>query len=381
MGEPKIIGVHELPRRTMPGVGLIEVFEEAAQGAIVDAGIDTRAIDGLFLTNLPGLVPAFTLAQHLGIEPRWSDSTRIGGTAALAQVMRAATAIRAGKLRAALVVYGSLSRSERKEIGTGGVMGEIAEDRETIFGPTVSSRYAMFAQRHVHRYGTTMEQLAAPAVASRQWAKLNDTAIRTDPLTVDEVLAAPSVASPLTVPMCCVITDGGGAVLLADESVARDAKRPAIRILGAGEQLVHRDYTSDFDFSESAVRAAAATAFGESGLRPADMDLCTIYDSFTITVMTALEDAGFCPKGEAGAFVADGKLGPRGALPTNPDGGGLSTNHPGMRGIFLIIEMVRQLRREAGARQVPDTEVGAAIGLGGTLDARHASGVLVLGRD
>jgi len=375
-----IVGAYELPERVIPNKNLINVFEQASRGAIVDAGIDVSDIDGLFLSNLPGLVPAFTLAEHLGIEPRWTDSTRIGGTTGLASVLHAVAAIRAGKCRAALIVYGSLSRSMRVAIGTGGVLQEISEERETVYGPTVSSRYGMFARRHMYEFGTTLEQLAAPAVSAREWAQLNETSVRRELLTVADILAAPRIADPLTLPMCCVITDGGGAVIVAREDLATDVARPAIRILGAGEHTVHRDVVSKVPFTTTAVKLAASDAFKEAGLRPDEMDLCTVYDSFTITVITALEDAGFCPKGEGGPFVEGGRLGPHGSLPTNPDGGGLATNHPGMRGVFLIVELVRQLRGEAGARQVPNARLGVAIGVGGTIDSRHASGVLVLGR-
>jgi acetyl-CoA acetyltransferase len=187
------------------------------------------------------------------------------------------------------------------------------------------------------------------------------------------------VATPLTAGMCCVITDGGGALVVARNDIARDCRAGAVRILGAGEYLAHRDTSSALRFTESAARMSGAAAFRESGLAPRDVDFCMLYDSFTITVLTLLEDLGFCAKGEGGAFAASGVLRPGGSLPTNMDGGGLRNNHPGMRGIFLVIETVRQLRGEAGARQVKDAKVGLACGIGGTLDARHGSGTLILG--
>jgi acetyl-CoA C-acetyltransferase len=377
MGVPVIVGIHEIARRTIPDLRLIDVFEEAARGAMIDAGLAANDIDGLFVSNLPGLAPAFTLAQHLGIEPRWSDTTRIGGAAPIAHVMHAAAAIRAGRVRAALIVYGSLSRSQRIEIGTGDLMREAGAAEQEWVGATITSRYAMFARRHMHDYGTTLEQLAAPTVASRRWAQLNADAIRREPTSIDDVLRSRIVATPLTAAMCCVISDGGGAVIVADAAVATDASTRPVQILGAGEQMAHGGDRQDR--THSAVRSAAQAAFGEAGVGPNEMDLCTVYDSFTITVIAALEDAGFCAKGDGGQFVEDGRLGPGGALPTNPDGGGLSANHPGMRGIFLVIELVRQLRQEAGGRQVADARLGVAIGVGGTLDDRHASSVLVLG--
>lgn len=376
--DPVIVGAYEIPDRVIPDTDLINVFERAARGAILDAGIDPKVIDGLFFTNLPGRLPAHVLAEHLGVEPRWADSTGLGGPTSLVSVQRAAAAIRAGKCSVALVVYGSLTRSLRTPLGTGGAPEGAAEERDAVYGPTVSSRYGMFALRHMHEFGTTPEQLAEPAVAARLWAQLNETAIRKNLLTTAEVLGSTMIATPLTAPMCCVITDGGGAVIVARADVAGTSPARAVHILGSGERTAHRDTVSVTGFTTSAAYHAAKDAFGEAGVAPSEMNLCTVYDSFTITVITALEDAGFCRKGEGGAFVEGGRLGPGGALPTNPDGGGLATNHPGMRGIFLIIELVRQLRGEAGRRQVNGAALGVAIGIGGTLDSRHTAGVLVL---
>jgi acetyl-CoA acetyltransferase len=377
---PAIIGAYEIEDRLIPNTDLANVYERAARGAILDAGIEPRAIDGLFLSNFPGRMPALALSEQLGLEPRWADSTSLGGTTGLTSVHRAVAAIREGRCSVALIVYGSLNRSSRTELGTGGGPAGIVEDREIVYGHTIAARYGLFAHRHMHEFGTTPEQLAAPAVAARQWAQLNETAVRRDPITSAEVLDATMIATPLTLPMCCVITDGGGAIVVAASEIADPAGSRAVKILGSGERTIHRDVVSATGFTTSAVHHAAKDAFGEAGLAPSEMDLCTVYDSFTITVITALEDAGFCPKGEGGAFVEDGRLGPGGALPTNPDGGGLATNHPGMRGIFLIVELVRQLRGEAGPRQVDGASLGAALGIGGTLDSQHGGGALVLGR-
>ncbi|MGB8361509.1 MAG: acetyl-CoA acetyltransferase, partial [Acidimicrobiia bacterium] len=198
--------------------------------------------------------------------------------------------------------------------------------------------------------------------------------------SVGDVLAAEEISSPLTVPMCCVITDGGGALVVASEAVAKSVGDRAVTVLGTGEAIGHGAPPEPAGFTTTAVSRSAHQAFGEAGVGPGEIDLCTIYDSFTITVITALEDAGFCAKGEGGAFVEGGRLGPGGSLPTNPDGGGLATNHPGMRGIFLVIEAVRQLRHEAGARQVPDAGLAFVQGVGGTIDSRHGAASLVLGR-
>lgn len=374
-----IVGAYEIPERALPDMPLIEVFAMAARGALADAGLHARQVDGLFMANLPGLVPALTLAEYMGIEPRWSDTTRIGGTAFLAHVHHAVLAIEAGACSVALVVYGSLSRSRRVGIGTGGVMDEIADERETLHGATIAARYALFASRHMHEFGTTPEQLAAPAVAASEWGARNPQAFKRGTLSVNEVLSSAMIANPLTAGMCCVITDGGGAVVVAREDIARDCRAGAVRILGTGESLTHRDTSSALRFTESGALRSGAAAFLDSGLTPRDVDFCMLYDSFTITVITLLEELGFCAKGEGGAFAASGALRPGGALPTNMDGGGLRNNHPGMRGIFLIVEAVKQLRGEAGARQVPNAKVGLASGIGGTLDSRHGAATLILG--
>ena len=362
----------------MPDRALVEVFGAAARGALADAGLQARHVDGLFMANLPGLVPALALSEYLGIEPRWSDATRIGGTAFVAHVHHAIRAIDAGACSVALIVYGSLSRSARVGIGTGGVMEDIADERETVHGATVAARYAMFADRHAFEFGTTAEQLAAPAVSASEWGAMNPLALRRERLTLAQVLASPMIAEPLTAAMCCVITDGGGAVVIAREDIAKDCRKAPIRVLGSGERVAHRDTTSRLAFTESAARFSGKAAFDEAGVSHREIDFCMLYDSFTITLITMLEDLGFCGKGEGGAFVATGALGPGGPLPTNMDGGGLRNNHPGMRGIFLIIEAVRQLRGECGPRQIAGAKLGLVNGIGGTLDGRHASATLLL---
>ena len=243
-----IVGAYEIPERALPDMPLIEVFSMAARGALADAGLHARQVDGLFMANLPGLVPALTLAEYMGIEPRWSDTTRIGGTAFLAHVHHAVLAIEAGACSVALVVYGSLSRSGRVGIGTGGVMDEIADERETLHGATIAARYALFASRHMHEFGTTPEQLAAPAVAASEWGARNPQAFKRGTLSVDEVLSSAMIANPLTAGMCCVITDGGGAVVVARGDIARDCRAGAVRILGTGESLTHRDTSSALRF-------------------------------------------------------------------------------------------------------------------------------------
>jgi acetyl-CoA acetyltransferase len=374
-----IVGAYEISERVIPNTALIDVFGRAAHGALEDAGLKPRDVDGLFMANLPGLVPALVFSEYLGIEPRWSDTTRIGGTAFLAHVHHAVRAIESGACNVALIVYGSLSRSGHVAIGTGGVMEDIADERETIHGATIAARYAMFASAHMKAYGTTREQIAAPTVAISKWGAMNPNAFRKEQVTLEQVMAAPMVADPLTAAMCCVITDGGGAVVVAKSDIGRNCRKGSIRILGSGESLGTRDTSSRLSITESASRFSGQAAFAQAGVSQKDVDFCMIYDSFTITIITALEDLGFCKKGEGGAFVESGVLGPGGKLPTNMDGGGLRNNHPGMRGIFLIIEAVKQLRGECGNRQIPNAKVGLVNGIGGTLDARHGAATLILG--
>jgi acetyl-CoA C-acetyltransferase len=243
----------------------------------------------------------------------------------------------------------------------------------------VVGSYALVATRHMHEYGTTSEQLAEIAVTMRRHAALNLQAKYRDPITVEDVLASRMISSPLHLLDCCVISDGGGAVVLTSLEHARDLRRPPVVLLGGAEAVRHGG-SGTGDLLDVAATQSGPLAFARAGLRPDDVDVCAVYDSYTITVLTTLEALGFCRPGEGGAFCAGGRIGLGGALPVNPDGGGLSSNHPGMRGIFLVIEATRQLRGECGARQVPDAEVAVVHGTGGLLGQRHSGVTLLLGR-
>jgi acetyl-CoA C-acetyltransferase len=308
------------------------------------------------------------------------DSQSIGGSSFVSHCLHAAAALAAGLCRVALVTYGSTAASERFAIGTGGAsVFDPPDSFEAPFGPTIVGSYALVAQRHMHEYGTTSEQLAEIAVTTRRHAGLNPDAKYREPITVEDVLASRMISSPLHLLDCCVISDGGGALVLTTLERARDLRRPPVVILGGAEALRHAE-VGRRDLLDVAAAQSGPLALARAGVRHGDIDVCTIYDSYTITVLVTLEALGFCRPGEGGSFVADGRIGLGGALPVNPDGGGLSSNHPGMRGIFLVIEATRQLRGECGARQVDGARVALVHGTGGMLGQRHSGVTLVLGR-
>jgi acetyl-CoA acetyltransferase len=319
------------------------------------------------------------LCEYLQIFPRYTDSTSIGGSSFEAHLNHAVAAIRAGKCEVALITYASTQLSSRgRTIGTGGRPASIPEDTyESPYGNTLVGAYAMAAHRHMHQYGTTSEQLAEIAVVTRRHAGLNPLAMYRKPITVQDVLNSRLIADPLHLLDCCVVSDGGGAILVTTEERARDLKQRPIFVLGSSESHTHAHISQMPDLTVTAAAMTAPRAFAEAGVTPNDIDMAMIYDSFTITVLILLEDLGFCKKGEGGAFVQDGRIALGGQLPINTDGGGLSSNHPGMRGIFLIIEAVRQLRGQCGPRQVEGAQIALAHGSGGLLSSQATT---ILGR-
>jgi acetyl-CoA acetyltransferase len=316
------------------------------------------------------------------LKPRWLDGTNIGGSSFLAHAAHAAAAIHAGQCEVALVLYGSTAASNSLAIGTG--LGGGGRDPGQAFvapyGLTTVGSYALVARRHMERYGTKPEELAEIAVTMRRHAGLNPEAKMRKPITVADVLASRMISEPLHLLDCCIISDGGGALVITSTERARGLRKGAVQVLGTGEAVAHQELGAP-DLLTIAARQSGAHALGMAGVRHADLDLCTIYDSFTITVLATLENLGFCKPGEGGSFVSGGRIGLGGELPVNPDGGGLSSNHPGMRGIFLAIEAVRQLRGECGHRQVEGAKLALAHGTGGTLGVAHSGATLVLGRD
>jgi acetyl-CoA C-acetyltransferase len=374
-----IAGVHEFPERKTARSAL-EIQAVSALAALRDAGLEPRDVDGYFTAAGSGGTGPLPILDYLNLNPRWVDGTSVGGASFVVHAQHAATAISQGRCRVALITYGSTARSSGVAVGTRErIAGDYLDQFEGIYGTTTVGLYAMVAQRHMHEYGTTGAQLAQIAVASRRHAGLNPAALYRDPITVEDVLRSPIISSPLHLLDCCVITDGGGAVVLVHPDMARSLPNPGVRILGAAEAVAHTA-AGQRDYLVSAAAQSGPRALGEAGISPGDIDLAMIYDSFTITVLVTLEDLGFCKKGEGGRFAEGGRLELGGELPINTDGGGLSSNHPGMRGIFLIIEAVRQLRGECGERQVKDCRLALVHGTGGALGSRHSGATLVLGR-
>jgi len=375
-----IAGVFEHPSRFAPDKSMFQLQAEAARGALADAGLTIKDVDGLLSTGIGmSAMGVIGLADYLNLTPNYLDSTSIGGSSFVAHVAHAAAAIAAGLCNVALITYGSTAASSRFAIGTGGLGGnpDPCDQYEIPFGPTTVGSYAMVAQRHMHDYGTTSEQLAEIAVTTRFHASMNPQAKYREPLTIEDVLASRIISSPLHLLDCCIISDGAGAIVVTSAERARDMRKQPVYLLGAGETARHTG-RGGRDYLEMAAAQSGKLAFERAGVSHSDIDLAMIYDSFTITVLLTLENLGFCKRGEGGAFVSGGRLRFDGELPVNTDGGGLSSNHPGMRGIFLVIEAVRQLRGEGGPRQVKDCKTALVHGTGGTLGIRHSGATLIL---
>jgi acetyl-CoA acetyltransferase len=367
-GQVAIVGAAESDLgKVAPGLGAIDLMAQAVGRALDDCGLALADVDGVFATTSQSRMPTLALCEYLGISPRYHDATNMGGASFMSMVAHAQAAIAAGLCEVAVIAYGSTQRS----MGRANVAAPDANPHETPYKPLyTASSYALAASRHMHVHGTTREQLAQIAVAARQWALLNPVAWEKKPLTVTDVLASPMISDPLTLRDCCLVTDGGGAIVLTRAARARDLRMPPAYVLGVGEALGHYSISSMPDLTTTAAVQSGRQAYRMAGLAPSDMDVLQLYDAFTITTLLFLEDLGFCPKGEGGRFVEQGRIAPGGALPVNTSGGGLSYCHPGMYGIFALIEAVRQLRGECGARQVPGCATALAHGNGGTLSSQ-----------
>ncbi|MGH3386098.1 MAG: acetyl-CoA acetyltransferase [Nocardioidaceae bacterium] len=378
--QPAIVGVSESDLG-VTGLDALTLLGQAVLGALADAGLTMSDVDGLAVNGVSRFSTA-QVAEHLGIQPSWTDSTAAGGASYELFVGHAADAVRAGRAEVVVVAYGSDQRSSGSRT-VGGVQDESSPQFqfEVPYGPLFPiSLYAMAAQRYLHEYQAEMAQLAEVAVAAREWARLNPVAYRYDAggLTADDVVASPPISSPLRALDCCLVTDGGGAVVVTTLERARDLKRQPVVVLGHGERTTSTSMSGVPDLLRTGAAGSAETAFAMAGLTPADVDVAQVYDSFTITVLLSLEALGFCEYGEATSFIADGRTRPGGAFPLNTSGGGLSYTHPGMFGIFLLIEAVRQLRGECGPRQVPSPEIAVAHGTGYLLSTH---GTVLLGVD
>ena len=388
-----IVGIYEYPLRVAPGISALQIKAESAATALADAGLSWQDVDAVYDTGGDQSIGGLGIAEYFGLKPRLIDTTYVGGSSFEFQANHALTMIAAGKCNVALITYGSTAHSDRRAIGTAGATGVGAatfiNNMEDPWGLTLIGNYAMVKTRHMFQYGTTNEQFAHISVATRRHAMRNPEAVKamTDlefvgvrDITVNDVLESRLIAHPLRLLECCMVSDGGGAVIIASAAVARNTRQKPVWIIGAGEATKYRENNGDITVSAGA--QAAPMAFGEAGVTPAEIDVLMAYDSFSITVMCLIEDLGFCKKGEGGAFVGDGHLvfdDPRKPA-LNTDGGGLSSNHPGQRGIFLLLEATRQLRGQSTS-QVKDAKLAVAVGNGGQLGSRHATAVTILAAD
>ncbi len=389
-----IVGIYEYPlRKVEPGTKPLHIKAESARRALEDAGLSWRDVNAIYDAGDGGPAGSgLSLAEYFGYHPTVIDTTSVGGSSYEFQAAHAMRDIAAGKARVALLSYGSTAHSDARAIGTGGATGmgapNAVSNMEDPWGLTLIANYALVAHRHMYQYGTTSAQLAEISVATRAHAVRNPEAVKamedlgfvgTGEISVEDVLDSRMIADPLHLLECCMVSDGGGAVVIASAEVAPGAKKPPVWLIGAGEATAYPENNRDITISAAA--QSGPIAFGEAGITPDEIDIAMIYDSFTITVLTILEDLGFCKKGEGGSFVQGGRLRfDTGSLPLNTDGGGLSSNHPGMRGIFLLIEAARQLRGESRS-QVKDARLAVAHGNGGALGTRHSGGTIILARD
>src|SRR6202035_1733365 len=332
-----------------------------------DCGLHLRDVDGLICATTQSRTSGLSLSEYLGISPKFIDTTILGGSSFMFHVAHALAAIHLGLCEVAVIAYGSTQRS----VGRRQASVREINPFETPYRPFLpSTAYALAASRHMHQFGTTREQMAAVAVAARQWALMNPVAWEKKPLTVEEVLAARMVSYPFTVRDICLVTDGGGAIVLTSPERAKSLKKPPVYVLGQGECITHANISSMPDLTVTGAAESGRRAYAMAGLAAKDIDVVELYDAFTINTILFLEDLGFCAKGEGGAFVSGGRIAPGGELPVNTNGGGLSYCHPGMYGLFLLIEAVRQLRGECGERQVKGAETAIAHGNGGVLSSQ-----------
>ena len=365
-GAAAIAGLATFGLGEMPGWSPLEMAARAGLMAIADAGLALGDVDGLFGCLPDDMLGGLAIAEYFGLAPRFTDCNRSGGSAFMSHVATASVMLAAGYIDTALIVYGSNQRSGGGKLATPVKSNRYEAPYRPIFP---ASSYALAASRHFHEFGTTRAQLAEVAVAARGWANTNPEAFAQGPLTIDEILAARMLSSPLSVKDCCLVTDGAAAIVLTRTDRARDCPKPLVPVLGAAAATWHYAISQMPDLTTTAAAESGARAYQMAGVGPADVDVVQLYDAFTINTILFLEDLGFCPKGEGGRFVEGGRIAPGGALPVNTNGGGLSCCHPGMYGLFAIVEAARQVRGEA-ANPIPDVEVALAHGNGGTLSSQ-----------
>ncbi|SDD89233.1 Acetyl-CoA acetyltransferase [Cupriavidus sp. YR651] len=375
-GSVAIVGVGQAGLGEAHGKTEMEILVEAAKAAVRDAGMSMRDIDGIATASVGATMWVMPVAEYLGIQPKFVDSTMIGGSSFVSHMLPAMMALEAGLCDAVLVCYGSNQRTST--VGRAGISKVRAkldpQPYENPYAPLQPiTSYALAAARHMHQYGTTREHLAEVAVAARKWAQMNPEAMMRDPLGIDDVLNARMVSDPLSVRDCCLVTDGAGAYVMVRADRAKSLAKPPVYVLGNATATWHRQISCMPDLTVTAAKESGERAFAMAGLKPSDVDVLELYDAFTINTILFLEDLGFCAKGEGGAFVAGGAIAPGGRLPVNTNGGGLSCVHPGMYGMFITIEAVRQLRGECGERQVQGAEIALVHGNGGTLSSQSTA--------
>jgi acetyl-CoA acetyltransferase len=374
-GRAAIVGTATFGCGEAPGYSSLELAHQASVQALAAAGLKPSDVDGLFTVLMDDSLSGLSMAETLGIHPRFLDNNRTGGSSFQVHALLAALALDAGLCDVALIAYGSNQRSSTGKL----LQSSRPSPWESPYKPLRPiSSYALAAARHMHQYGTTKEQLGAVAVAARQWAQLNPEAFVREPLTMADYLKARLVADPFGVRDCCLVTDGAAAVVMTRADRARDLCRKPVYLLGGAQATTHREIASMADLTITGLAEAAPRAYAQAGVGPQDIDVVELYDAFTINPVLFLEDLGFCAKGEGGAFVEGGRIAPGGQLAVNTNGGGLSCVHPGMYGLFTIVEATRQLAGEAGARQVQDARLAIAQGNGGELS--HEA-LLILGTE
>ncbi|MBC93609.1 MAG: thiolase [Rhodospirillaceae bacterium] len=364
-----IAGVAESRLGVVPDSTVMTLQAEAMVKALAEAGLEKKDVDAVFSSGNWGRLPQLQVAEYLGINPVYSDNTSVGGASFEFHLGHAAAAIQAGLCKVAIILYGSTQRS-RRERRIFEAHSDLGYQYETPYGlPIPVGAYALAASRHMAQYGTTSQQLAELAVSTRAWASLNPSAYRREKLTVDEVLDSQMIASPLHRLDCCLVTDGGGCVVVVSPELAKSLPKPPVWLLGQGESHSHAQISEMPDLTITPAAESGKRAFAMAGIKHSDLDVVEIYDSFTITVILTLESLGFCAPGEGGEFVSSNRTAPGGEFPLNTNGGGLSYCHPGQYGIFLLIESVRQLRGECGDRQVNNATLALASGTGGVLSS------------
>ncbi|WP_342363928.1 acetyl-CoA acetyltransferase [Terrarubrum flagellatum] len=366
-GRTAIVGAATCGIGEAPGFEPIDLAAQASLLALADAGLALKDVDGLFLCLPTDMLSGLAFAEYLGVQPKLTDNNRTGGSSFLTHTVWAALALDAGLCDVALIAYGGNQRT-----ASGKLVSAFANSTyESVYRPVMPiAGYALAASRYMHEYGATREHLAHVAVAAREWAKLNPEAFARDDLTIAQCLSARMVADPLGVRDCCLVTDGAAAIVMTRADRARDLRRKPVYLLGSGSAITHKEIANMPDLTITGARESGARAYAEARVSPRDVDVVELYDAFTINTILFLEDLGFCAKGEGGPFVASGAIAPGGELPVNTNGGGLSCVHPGMYGLFTIVEAARQLRGEAGARQVANARIALCHGNGGVFSSQ-----------